>query len=164
MYDKVIINMGDFNFAYDFVKKNETEEEAIKRAESYYQKNMLETWQNEINYPDNEHIKKASDKAWNLACEEVKVFDFDEWLKLKKNNLLNVNNDLKEITDEDFNDMLNVLPPLKWCTIDGVEMFCMSEMYDGTITLQYARHNGKYYSMLVDCADRETWINKKLIA
>lgn len=69
---------------------------------------------------------------------------------------------VKETTEEIFSEMLNVLPPLYWCTIDGVEMFCMSEMYTGTFTNQYARVGEKYYTAMVDITDQSTWIHKLL--
>lgn len=70
----------------------------------------------------------------------------------------------EEVTQEVFEEQLNVLPPLAWCTVQGVEMFCMSEMYTGTFTSQYAydRTTGKYYSKMVDVRDRKTWINTYL--
>ena len=51
-----------------------------------------------------------------------------------------------------------------WCTVEGVEMFCMSEMWTGTYTTQYAHDHrtGKYYSKMVDVTDRDTWINTYL--
>ncbi|MGL5436016.1 MAG: hypothetical protein ACRDBO_11535, partial [Lachnospiraceae bacterium] len=69
---------------------------------------------------------------------------------------------LKETTEEQFEEALNVLPPLKWCTIDGIEMFCMSEMYTATYTNQYARYEGKYYKKMVDVTDKSTWLNNYL--
>ena len=74
-----------------------------------------------------------------------------------------VKNLIKEVTEEQFNDALDVLPPLKWCTIDGIEMFCISEMTDGTYTAQYARTpDGKYYCATVDVMDKSTWINNRI--
>ena len=71
---------------------------------------------------------------------------------------------LHEITEDRYHEMLNVLPPLKWTRRNGVEMFCMSEMYSGTYTDQYAHdHNtGKYYAKLVDLCDETTWIHNYL--
>lgn len=70
----------------------------------------------------------------------------------------------QEVTEEHYNEQLDVLPPLHWCTINGIEMFCMSEMWSGSYTTQYAydRSTGKYYSKTVDSKDRSTWINTYL--
>jgi len=50
----------------------------------------------------------------------------------------------QEITEEDYNEMLNVLPPLKW-TNGG---FFMSEFYTGPITAFYQKLDGRYYTSL----------------
>lgn len=50
----------------------------------------------------------------------------------------------KEITEEEYENALNILPPLKWC--DGG--FFMSEFYTGMITSFYQAFNGKYYTSL----------------
>lgn len=73
---------------------------------------------------------------------------------------------LHEITEERFHEMLNVLPPLKWCRQGCVEMFCMSEFFTDTYTDQYAHDHatGKYYTKLVDYSDQSTWIHEVLKA
>ena len=71
---------------------------------------------------------------------------------------------LKEISCGEFNDMLGMLPPLKWERKDSnFETFCMSEMTSGYYTSQYARLGDKYFTKVVDCVDRSTWITKKMI-
>lgn len=69
-----------------------------------------------------------------------------------------------EVTRALFDEQLNALPPLEWCTLQGVEMFCMSEMWTGTYTTQYAhdKRADKYYSKMVDVTDRTTWIHNYL--
>lgn len=51
----------------------------------------------------------------------------------------------KEITEERYDEMLNVLPPEKWQTVDGVNIFRISEYYSGNITDHYAALFGKYF-------------------
>ena len=48
--------------------------------------------------------------------------------------------------------------------VNGVEMFCMSEMYSDTYTTQYAydHRTGKYYCKMVDSEDTSTWIHTLL--
>ena len=48
-------------------------------------------------------------------------------------------------TKSKFNEMLEVLFPLDWGTVDGVEIFSMSEMLTGNITAHYAEYEGRYY-------------------
>lgn len=52
----------------------------------------------------------------------------------------------REITKEQWWDMLGVLPPEKWQTVSGVEIFRMSEYTSGTVTGHYARLGDRYFS------------------
>lgn len=139
---------------YDFLQDGETEQELLNRANAYKQGNF-ETYSDLcFLYPDREDFQKCLKEAKE---KEYKVMSWDEFSKLKRDFYLN--DPVRETTEQVFYDMLNILPPLKWCTIDGVEMFCMSEMYTGTYTNQYARYNDKYYTKMVDVTDKSTWIN-----
>lgn len=52
----------------------------------------------------------------------------------------------QEITEEHYEDMLGCLPPEKWETVDGVNIFRMSERLTGNITDHLVSYQGKYYS------------------
>lgn len=71
---------------------------------------------------------------------------------------------LKEVSENTFEEMLEVLPPELWVTIDNVNMFCMSEHYTGQYTSQYAwdKSTDKYYTKIVDVTDKSTWIHSVL--
>lgn len=57
----------------------------------------------------------------------------------------------EEITEEEFFEALNVLPPMKWHCLLGVESFRMCEFYSGTITTIYARtDDGRYWKFMDD--------------
>jgi hypothetical protein len=45
----------------------------------------------------------------------------------------------QEITEEDWHDALEVLPPEKWETVRGVNIFRMSEYLAGNITAHYLK-------------------------
>ena len=57
----------------------------------------------------------------------------------------------KEITEDQYHYALEVLPPEKWQTVDGVNIFRMSEYTIGNITAHYAFYNKRYFT-----ADRRT--------
>jgi hypothetical protein len=59
--------------------------------------------------------------------------------------------DWTEIEEEQWMDALEVLPPEKWRTVAGVEIFRMCEYLTGTITAHYARI-GKHYFTANRCA------------
>lgn len=156
----VIVEMHTVH-VFDFLRTEETEAEAIARAEKYYKDELALV---------SSHLKNYGGEYWQKRVEEVaktveagcKIMSMDEFRALEKKRL--ITGILTEETEEDFNDALNVLPPLQWVTINGVEMFCMSEMWTGTYTTQHARDSktGKYYCTMVDITDRSTWIHNLL--
>jgi hypothetical protein len=114
----------------------------------------------------------VGDRDENKVLQEAKnhnqknnyeVTTFENFYKKQREYFLNL--PLREIDEEEFDEALNVLPPLKWCTRNNIEMFCCSEMYSGSFTEQYAHNktNNIYYSKMVDCRDSETWIDKILL-
>ncbi len=97
------------------------------------------------------YLKSAQEK-------EYKVMTWKEFKQFQKSFLFD--DELTEITAEVFEDMLGVLSPLYWTEYNDIEMFCISEMYTGTYTNQYAhdKRTNKYYTKMVDSADKSTWI------
>jgi len=143
-------NFSIFNFADNQEQAEETLSRAIESN-----KEDVETWKNHCkNYPDTEQFKTYLNQAQN---KNYKIMPFNEYLQLERNHYLDES--LTEITGERFEEMLNVLPPIKWCTIDNVEMFCISEMLTGFYTSQYMhdRRTNKYYHKTVDITDQATW-------
>ena len=60
-----------------------------------------------------------------------------------------------EITEEEWQDALEVLPPEKWETVRGVNIFRMCEYLTGNITAHYAKLQGKFY--VRNCSTDETY-------
>ena len=144
---------------YDFLQDGETEEQLLQRANDSRQRD-IDSWSENCKY----HPCEQFEKYLKLAQEkEYQVMMWNEFEKLQRD--FYIGQPIKEITAEQFDEMLNVLPPLKWCTIDGIEMFCMSEMYSGSYTNQYAhdKRTDKYYTKMVDYMDKTTWINTYLV-
>ena len=155
----VIIQRYTFDI-YDFLREDETPEEGIKRAENYYIESLELVKCHWVNY-GGDYWKKQITEYQNKVNAGCQVMTYDEYKKLERKKLLS--DDLKEVTAEAYEDAFEVLPPLKFCKIQGVEMFCISEMYTGSYTTQYAKFNGKYYSKMVDVCDKSTWIYNYLI-
>lgn len=65
----------------------------------------------------------------------------------------------KEITEEEYNDALNVLPPVAW--YDGG--FFISERYTSNISDFYQKYNGKYYTSLQRWSTKREDIIKSLL-
>ena len=154
--DILAVNIKIYS-VFDFLHDGETREQLLQRANESRERDIASWTRNCENYPDVDMYKDYLRAAKEV---EYQIMTWDEFQEGQKKHLLS--DDLKEITEETWEEMLNVLPPLKWCTISGVEMFCMSEMYTGTYTTQYAKYNGKYYCKMVDSADQSTWIHNIL--
>lgn len=149
-------------FSYYIKDSNETEAELMQRINDDVSKN-IQRYEKIIS----ERPEANADGFFTKRLEEVKNADYqlmtyDEYLQRMRKKYIN-DATIKEVTKEDFLYALEVLPPLHWCEIDGIEMFCMCEMTWGTYTDQYARTpDGKYYCTTVDSADKSTWINNRI--
>lgn len=73
-----------------------------------------------------------------------------------------------EITEAEWDEALNVLPPMKWQQLRGVESFRMSEFYSGTMTSIYAKCDGRYWTFrddaYMDTADLVTKVRQAMQA
>lgn len=56
----------------------------------------------------------------------------------------------QKISEEIFWERLEILPPQKWETTNGVEMFYISESMSGTYHEHVAKYKGKCYSAIRD--------------
>ena len=111
-----------------------------------------------------EDVAKGRPEDEHIVMTFAEFYDMDRELTLATG--------VHEVDEETFNDMLNVLPPLKWCDRISekhnarVNEFCMSEFDHSVYTQQYARAyvDGKtrYYSATVDYYDESTWIHNRL--
>ena len=118
---------------YDFLWDGETKEQLLQRANDSKTRDIASWTRNVEQYPDVEdfrnYLKSAQEK-------EYKVMTWKEFKQFQKSFLFD--DELTEITAEVFEDMLGVLSPLYWTEYNDIEMFCISEMYTGTYTNQYA--------------------------
>ena len=155
----VIVNVnGNFSGIYTYTNtREEAETEKVKAQEKAASdvvlfKGYAEKYGNDSGY-------------WMRRVEEMKntkyeVMTYPEFEKKQRERVLSL--PVHETTEEEFYAHLEMLPPLKWGTINGVEMFCMSEFDFGPYTTQYARVNGKHYCATVDYFDKSTWIHNRL--
>lgn len=87
---------------------------------------------------------------------DYSVMTYDEF-KVAEKSLIIGNSRATEITEEEYDDALGVLPP-KWIKGEEVSGFLMSEHLSGPFTNQYATFQGRYFCKLVDATDRNTWM------
>ena len=137
--EKVIIYSDNGEWSvYSFLNASQNEEEEIERIKKIHEED-LKRYENNKKYD----IKYWTNRIKNEKNRIYKVTTFEEFEKLQREYYLN--KPLIEISEEEFDDALNVLPPLHWCTINGVNQFLMSEFDAGVYTTQYAKCNNKYY-------------------
>ena len=139
------------------------EEESIKRAQQFYKDEIALLEKNLITAPNmaddwNRGIKRAKE----TLSQGFEAVTFDEYFEREKKRV--VTGEIHEITAEEYDYALNVLPPLNYTHGEGFAFFFMSERWTLSFTNQYYydRENGKYYSKMVDLYDKSTWIGANL--
>lgn len=152
----VVVNITNYTI-YDYLKSGETNDELKARAEDTRQKS-IDTWTELLKeHPDNKQCERYLNNVKNSKYE---VMTYAEFAKRQRTFL--VDREPEEITKDEYNEMFNVLPPFIECNRGAIHLFCMSEMYTGTYTSQYAKYGNKYYKKIVDYRDESTWIHNYL--
>lgn len=120
-------------------------DECTRRIDAY--PSMAEYWRNQA-------------ARYQMATYEA--MSWEQFAAIEREKLLSGRP--QEITRERYDEMLDVLPPLHYGQRNGVEEFCMREMYTGTYSEQYARdyRTGKYWCKMVDVCDPSTWLHNIL--
>lgn len=157
-YFAVVDRNGRFTGIYTYETTKEKAEESCVKAQ---QKNTEDL----VLFAEYAEKYGNDNKYWLDRLEEAKkkeyvVMTMGEFERIQREKTLAL--PVREVTEEDWDYALGVLPPEKWCRISGVEMFCMSEFDYGVYTSQYARVGGKYYTATVDYFDQSTWIHNRL--
>ena len=150
MYDdKLVIVEMDTMTTYGFAEKGETADEAIQRANQYYTNDLKHL---KASLQESKDEKRKQFLQSRIRENEVKiqagfqVMETDKFQKIERERILS--GKLKRVTEQEYEDALNVLPP----------------MYSYTYTTQYAydHRTGKYYCKMVDSEDASTWIHTLL--
>jgi Protein of unknown function (DUF1419) len=89
-----------------------------------------------------------------MTYERYKVLEKEFWLK----------DGIQRITAAKFDQMLNVLPPMRWRQEGALNSFLMSERMSGTFTYQYAQlgfgPDAAYFEKMVDLSDPSTFMTE----
>lgn len=107
-----------------------------------------------LNNEGRSHYTDKTIKEMQQEYESELITITDEELNLVIKEYENsLQNDWQEISEEDYYDMLECLPPMNWRTITpGVNVFCISEGYYGSLHSHYLKLSNKegvkYYSAL----------------
>lgn len=107
------------------------------------------------------------DKALNQLKEAREIYPEDNWTILTEKQYEAKQRALyikppKEITEARYYEMLDVLPPLRFVTRNGVQSFILAEPLDLNYCTQFAKYNGKYYTAVVEYGNPETYLENIL--
>lgn len=83
-----------------------------------------------------------------MRYDQFKKFEYERYITGK----------VEKITEEEFHEALNVLPPFEWKRDGHIETFCMSEFTIHTFTNQYGHFGDQYVKKMIDCSDPSTEI------
>ena len=94
-------------------------------------------------YTDNKQAKEYLDELGIGYC----ILPFDKAIELiEAEQEKRYINPWTEIKEDDWYENLGVLPPEKWQTVNGVNMFRICEYLTGNITAHYARVGKRYFT------------------
>lgn len=161
--DDYLIIVAKSNNANFTVCKPGQEEESIKRAHKFYKDEIAMLEKNLIECPHmadfwNSGIRHAEE----TLSQGFEAVTHDEYYNREKKRI--VTGEIHEITAEEYDNALNVLPPLDWVNNEKCSYFFMSERWTLSFTNQYYydKETGKYYEKMVDLNDKSTWIGANL--
>lgn len=157
--EKWIINVTNVT-AWNFTESDEEASRILESAIQYEKESAELCDRHAADYPERADYWRIQAEKHRTA--KFEIMSFDKFRAMQREKLLA--GEPIEVTAEAWNDALDVLPPAKWTTVDGVEEFCMSERYTASYTTQYAHDHttGKYFSKMVDMLDPSTWIHNYL--
>lgn len=155
--ERLVVNVNSPFWAWCWVRENETDEEALKRAEDDRTTAISNMTKMMTEYPGMKDY--FTSQISKLRQASYVVTDEDHFQELHASYFLS--KPAVEITEEKYEEMLGVLPPLHYVERHGVTEFCMSEFLSGSFTNQYAydKRTGKYWTKIVDACDVKTWLD-----
>jgi hypothetical protein len=114
-------------------------EEVVKRYIDENGSQVAEySYKNQLNFE--EYNAKHNGKFTEATEEEI-----DTLFAEHRNSLIS---EFTEITEDRYFDMLECLPPKRWHTCEGVEIFYMCECYTDDLYTCCGGYKGKYFSAL----------------
>ena len=104
-------------------------------------------------WPDRATYWLAQANYFQKMLDTLEVLPETEWNAIHTTMMV-AKHPLKRVTEQDYNDMLNILPPLK----QESGRFFMGEFEIGSWTTQYVIYENEYFERIVDYKDESTWI------
>lgn len=92
---------------------------------------------------------------------DVQIMEANEAVNAIENDLIDAG--ATEITEQQFTDALEVLPPMKWKSDSDSESFMMAEFFYGSVTSIYARVGNRFYTFYDRCSLSHDDIVRKVV-
>lgn len=146
---------------WDFYSSLENAETALPEVKQGYLNDAAKVTEYHAlyGYSGSDWLQQA--EAYRIKAEDSRVMTFDEYQAAEADQILS--RPIQEISAAEYDDALNVLPPMRWGSNNGVLSFFMSEFHSGNYTTQYARICNRYFCKLVNYHKPETWITARMI-
>ena len=151
----VIADLNTLN-VFKFVDADSNGQKELLQAQEYLenQAKSLKALIADCRRPD--FRKQWEESLQTIQKTEYRIVPIKDFYAAERKKMLS--DPLKRITEEQYWDALEVLPPLHHERLDGCERFCMREFYTNTYTTQYFHSKEGWFCRMVDFADRSTWI------
>ena len=139
----VIADLNTLN-VFTFVDADSNGQEELFQAQEYLE-NQAESLKKLIadcQRPD--FRKQWKESLQSIRKTEYRIVPIKDFYAAERKKMLS--DPLKRITEEEYWDALEVLPPLRYERLDGgCERFCMREFYTNTYTTQYFHSKEGWY-------------------
>ena len=152
----VIADLNTLN-VFTFVDADSNGQEELFQAQEYLenQAKSLKALIADCQQPD--FRKQWVESLQTIQKTEYRIVPIEDFYAAERKKMLS--DPLKRITEKQYWDALDVLPPLHHeRLVDGSERFCMREFYTNTYTIQYFHSREGWFCRMVDYSDRKTWI------
>lgn len=157
-----IIATSNGRVIWSFSRSKEDAEASLLAVKRTHWEEAKQFIDNHIEYGYNDRDPDYwLNRAVRNLTEQWEVMTFEDFTKRQADRILK--EPIKQITRAEFEEALNVLPPMNWGCRDGFASFFMSEFLTGSYTAQYAQNGDRYYRKTVDYHRPETWIKQDMV-
>lgn len=159
---KLVTNSYNFS-VYSVLRDGESEFDAIVRALDYYSRTIAryeEIIAEQGNGKDDYWLNCLNKEKKEM--ESLQIETEEAYLARVRKGYLSV--PAKEVTEDRYWEMLEVLPPCAFTMNERYAMFYVSEAHYLTYHSFYLhdKATGKYWEKLCDAKDRSTWLDVAL--
>jgi len=161
MEDLLIVSLHR-NECFTNCKKEDVEKE-IERAKEFYARNLAEVTAIKEEQPQkSDYWQNRIDEYSSILKAGFEAITWEEYVKRERERWLS--KEPKEITEKEWYEALEVLPPKKWIRNERYSQFFIGECTTMTFYGQYLKDlsNGKCYYAMADIFDESTWLDKML--